>query len=522
MHYFELTQQPNEAYRLLKYLSSNSYIERKLFSICLETNRNIEAKKYLNTIEFLTLINDNYLIHNAIVLAHNTLDWELFNKIISFKEKTNELDAYLWLVKIEFLRKYQPLAVTQAIRNLSINIDGDNNYLFSISFIEIKYSFIEKGLRRIYPIIRNNLYNAEILTNFFQIIIELPSDEPISQVVPGSTVTYVDGYGKNRTIAIDFDGDYIHDEEFISKDSEFAQILLGKLVGDIFSIEKMGVTDVYTIINIQSVYHTIYKIMHRNINSPNFSGSLKSMHADLNDIESTVMQPILKIGEQRKQYIQSIFLFYKTTPATLHFLSKNIGIETEAFNLIYEWPINPSTPMYTDCYGENNFINNEFINIFTNSINQIPIKLNKEITFVIDALTLLELEYHAGLETLLILKEQLIVSNHTLDTLINWKESLKYNKSCFSIMTTDDNRLLRLENDHTSSLERIEKVIQFVQSYCNVYSAYGCDDESVSNHYQIFKQLSLEQQSIILLCQEKEAVLLNLDGRLRLWSDTVF
>lgn len=278
LHYFELTQQPNEAYRLLKYLPSNNYIERKLLSICLEINKNREAEKYLNAIEFSTLIHDDYLVHNAIVLAHNTLDWDLFNKIVIYKEKINELNAYLWLIKIEFLRKYQPLTVIQTIRNLPKNISGDNNHLFSISFIEIKYGFKEKGLERIYPIIRNNLYNAEILTNFFQIIIELPSDDPLSKVTFGSTVTYIDSYGKSRSIAIDFDGNYIHDDEFISKDSEFAKILLGKSVGDIFSIEKMGLTDVYTIINIQSVYHTIYKIMHKNINAPNFSGSLKSMN----------------------------------------------------------------------------------------------------------------------------------------------------------------------------------------------------------------------------------------------------
>ncbi|HIW07613.1 MAG TPA: GreA/GreB family elongation factor [Candidatus Ignatzschineria merdigallinarum] len=522
LNYFSITEQYEEAYFLLKRQPETESIRAQIYPLTIELNLLKEAKGYLTEISLKEIVDDEYLLINSLALAQRSLDWDLLEEIIRNKEKSSELSAKLWLIKLEKYEKYNRSQFLQILRNLPYKIKGENYELFAIAHLEIKYGFEEKGLYRILPVVRNNIFNSEVMMSYLMLLIKhknLGIRKPLMVVREGTTVFYKDSMGNEYSVTIDFDGVFIDNPNFLSPKESFAKKLLSKSIGDTFDVEKLGEKDMYTIISIESIYLTLNKLVNNNMCKPNFSKDVRLMSVCLDDIENTIINPFIEMSEKREKGIYEVFETYIQWPFTLHTLTQGLGMEDKAFALIYEWPQKIKTPLYSDDFGlrEDLQINPVFYDV----VNQIPLRINDESVLVVDSLTFLELEKYSDFKVLDVLKAQIIVSSHTLDTFYNWRYNLQNQISEFSV-GSQKGKLVRYDHNSGWLIDKFTKIINFIENYCDVFPSYGNDDSTLLENYMTMKTSSSEEQAVIRLCHEKNAVLFSLDSRLRLWVDAGF
>lgn len=522
LNYFSVTEQYKEAYLLLKRQPETESIREQIYPLAIKLNLLKEAKEYLTEMSLKEIVDDEYLLINSIVLAQRSLDWNLLEEIIRNKEERSELPAKLWLIKLEKYEKYNRSQFLQILRNLPYKIKGENYELFAITHLEIKYGFEEKGLYRILPIVRNNIFNSKVMMSYLMLLIKhknLGIRKPLMVVGEGTTVFYTDSTGNEYSVTIDFDGVFIDNPSFLSPKESFAKKLLGKSLGDTFDVEKLGEKDTYTIISIESIYLTLNKLVNSNICKPNFSKDVRLMSVRLDDIENTIINPFIEMSEKREKRIYDVFEKYSQWPFTLHALAQFLGMEDKAFALIYGWPQKIEYSLCSDDFGLREDL--QINHLFYDTVNQIPLKINKASVLVIDSLTFLELEKHSDFKVLDVLKAQIIVSSHTLDVFYNWRYSLQNQISEFSL-GSQNGKLVRYDHNSSGLIDKFTKIINFIESYCDVFPSYGSDDSTLLENYMTMKTSSSEEQAVIRLCHEKNAVLFSLDSRLRLWVDAGF
>ncbi|WDM57702.1 hypothetical protein K4A76_14595 [Pseudomonas sp. NEEL19] len=489
---------PNNTFTPLHVCLLNCYVH---------TEHRARARDLLGTMP-ATWIKSGEAQDLALTLYRAAGDWARMRLVAEAVVRSLPSDSSAWLQLVQIAASENADDFEQILHSVPERLDGDPKDILLIANAELRYGAVAKGLQRVYQVMRNNLDDVEIAaTHLSMMLVARKASEEIlnapTQVGPGCSVEVVDVRGNTHHVTIDLecDQDLRPSAEFISPSSAHAQALLGLQVRE-FSQANRGVatSSQFQIKSITTVHKRLIDLSYRCANNTfNPSTTMTAIELPENEDGSYDFSEIQEMLESRNVQVAHTLDIYQHHAASLGLVAKMLGLDV--IDIICRWPVDaPPLEVSTGlperhgtfaCAGQE----------------QGPL--------VVDLSILVEL---ARLEMLDVLEHfpAVFVSSMTFQTLVVKLEKIAAFPTSATLYSHEgrlgftEQSADQLSRDHAL----IEAILLAISSYCQVVPAYG-PDEPETNLPSLNQVLSEEDFSSLLICMERKAGLLALDGRLR-------
>lgn len=440
----------------------------------------------------------------ALTLYHKAGDWPRMRQVAEVVVRSMPSDASAWLQLIQIVASEGVNDFEHILASVPEDLDGNPKDILLVANAELRYGSMARGLQRVYQVMRDNLDDVEIAASHLSMmfVAREASYEVLKapqQVGPGCSVEVVDGRGKTHQVTIDLECE--HDlrasSEFISPLSTHAQALLGLKVGDITQANR-GVG--FKIKSIITIHKRLIDLSYQCANNTfNPSTSMTSIELPENEDGSYDFSDIQAMLESRKVRVAHTLDLYRHHAASLGLIAKMLG--HDVIDIICEWPGDaPVLEVSTGLPEKNDALATVFED-------QGPL--------VVDLSILVEL---ARLDVLDVLEHfpTIFVSSMTLQALVVKQEKLSAFPSGGTLFSHEGQLGFTEHTAEKAAHDQafIEAILLAISSYCEVVPAYGPADPQ-PNLPSLKQILSDEDFSSLLICMEREAGLLALDGRLR-------
>lgn len=523
--YFFQTKQHTEAIKYLEILNQedqNSKFSFYLFESYIKVKNFKKAKNLFEIHKNFFLSFDNFidLCHE---MAKETLDWSLCEDLISEYENEYNTQGWLWVLKIIIAKNLSSTLQTQRlIRSIPENLEGPPNTICWIAVQEVNANFHLRAKNRIKKLWRKNLNDVSTEAEIFKVFNSFLNlkvsgkhpffEEELTDVQIGTAITYK-FKNTTETKVIDYEEFSQNDSDFISHDSELANKLIGRKVGDKFIIKgTFGLESEYEIIEITPLLLYVWrKLLDKAGQANNPFNFIASFDIGSKDEDITnMLSNLSKIAEQRKESIEHTIKLYKELPLTIGGLTEQLNIDL--VQLVYEWHYGNYTLLRT--------IDERYIAKETEKENLLKYK-NSSKAVVLDAFTLLELFYF---DTFLILTElkKVYLSTNTYQLLIYLQEKYKeesQNTNIKGIMSFDNNSPIFIEHDtnHINKIySDISTLIEYIETHQNFLIEHAYGDGSINQLNLIIDGfITTEENSCLRLSKELNIPLISFDARLR-------
>jgi tetratricopeptide (TPR) repeat protein len=445
----------------------------------------------------------------AIELGQQVGDWEFLTPLMAAQVKRHPDQAGSWLFKLSVSLHSSSAPQFQAdLRDVPEVLDGPIKPLVQLAGLEMRYGELERGMRRLYRMVRANLDEPEALSAYFISIIgasdSLPlMDASLARVADGSSVTLCDEVGQQLEIVIDplSVGTLPKREGYCEQLSPIAKALLGAKVGETVHIPMaFGEPTGYVVISIQSAYRRLLQVVMERANSIGGLPHMKSVHiGTTGDAEKDLA--FMKAEVLRTSSIsKEIFEHYGKGHLTLGMLAKLQG--RTPVDAAIGWPFE-GPPLFVA-----NGTEEERTRAF-------ELLRRPGAIYVVDSLTIAEL-VNFGITATLAGLPQVLVSPVTKALL---EERLRAAEGDRSIATTMEveGQLAIVEHDaqcHQKRVALCKELLVCVETYCHVQPAYGELDLPVE-HAALVDVLEDEEIEVLMLAKSQGATVLSLDGRYR-------
>lgn len=291
--------------------------------------------------------------------------------------------------------------------------------------------------------------------------------------------------------------------QFINTKSELYAKFGGKQLNDVVMLPNgLGFENEYRISDIDSAYRHLggrAEAVNREAVSQN--GSMFSIHMPMKEDGEMDLTEIMKVLTARTSRVDEIFEIYRSGPATLGMLGKLLGVN--AMVVSGDWPTDPKPKLYV-CQGT------------------VPERATAESlltsgpkSVVLDLTALNELVAN-NLESTLKLAQTVYVSTSAVEVLDELILSAQTERARGQ-MREEGGRISMVEygdDYHQERLDYLQRLRQCVEEYCEVVPAWG-NEELPQSFPEIGPHLGDDSYDALLLCLERDALLLTLDGRLR-------
>ncbi|UMO35405.1 GreA/GreB family elongation factor [Acinetobacter baumannii] len=523
--YFFQTNQYSDAIKYLEKLyqkHQDSKFSFYLFESYIKV-KNFKKAKYLfekHKNSFLSFDNFIDLCHE---MAKETLDWSLCEDLISEYENEYSTQGWLWALKIIITKNLSSsLQFQRLIRDIPENLEGPPNTICLIAVQEVNANFYAKAKNRIKHLWRKNLNDVSVEAEIFKVLNSFINlkvsekhpffEEELTNAQIGTAITYK-LKNMTETKIIDFDESLPRDNEFISYESELAKNLIGKKVGDKFTIQgTFGFENEYEITEITPILLYLWrKFLNKSGQADNPFNFATSFNVGSKDEGITdLLSKISTITKKRTESIEYNIKIYQEHPLTIGGLAKQLNIDL--VQLVYEWHYGNYTLLRTI---DERYISEEIEreNFFKNrsSVKKV----------VLDAFTLIELFYF---DSFFIVEEfeEVYLSTNTYQLLIYLQEKYKdesqnlniqgrmgFNNNSPIFINHDQNYINNIYSDISSIIHHIEKNTNFL-----IEHAYG--DGNINELNLIIDNfITTEENSCLRLSKELNIPLISFDARLR-------
>jgi transcription elongation GreA/GreB family factor len=515
--YYLNTNSFEDAIPLLKesISSDNEKLRPKVkLALCyVETKRFREAKELLNSFPKSQLEN-NELRFQALRLAQLTHDWDYHEKLLAYEEKRFPEYARTWVLKLTLaLRKSSEAELRKIVRDIPANLIGNPNDSSYLAQREIKYGKQDKALNRIYKMLRKDFNNPKARDAYINVILgqsinnyEIPTlTQTVKKVQVGSTIQFVDDLGSLGFLSIDIESGLPVLDGFISPDSELASNLNGKVLGDTFTVNTLGISRTYTIEKIESIY---LRLFHRSMERlSDLSAGKSGLVSFKLDLDKDGIDSFLKVMtddlEKRASETDNIFEQYKKHPFTIGMIAKLLG--KESFDVLHNWPRRIEHCLIVSDGTQNDI---------ESSRDVIAAGLS---SVVVDGNTLIEIARNQmwkvfdGIETI-------YISSTTNEKINEWlyTQENSLQQQTGNIFYDGGLRITDVDkNQKQFVLDNIKAVRRFADSEnCEIVAAYGeVEDNAIK--LRVYDILSEDEFASLRLAKEKSCALLSFDARLR-------
>ncbi|WP_240057144.1 PIN domain-containing protein [Paraburkholderia azotifigens] len=446
----------------------------------------------------------------SVELAQAANDWKQLLSLSDLQLKAHEDRAEAWAFRAAVLLRLQKTAEFRELLNRDIPVDlqGAIPAQAQLARLEIEAGKRGRGLARLYRIFRCALTDEKAATAYLQCFLLLnPDDLPATpiEVGPATSVTLLDRVGQQRTVVIDPDeiSDAPSASRFIDRRDALYAAFAGKQLNDEVALpDGVGSERTYTITHIDSAYRYLAGYAEEvNREAVSQSRSLFSIQMPTDDEGQLDLSALLEVLKARSARVRSAFEAYANGPATLGILGKILGVNAMA--VAGDWPSTPSPKLYV-CQGS-----------VAERESSISLLRSWKGPLVIDLTALNELVAN-GLEATLTLVNPVYISTSGVEVLNDFIVTAESERST-GHMREENGRISLVEYDetyHRRRLAYLRKLQQCIDDYCEVVPTWG-NEEPPEKLHEIGQHLGDDSYDALLLCLERNALLLTVDGRLR-------
>ncbi|MGK5011569.1 PIN domain-containing protein [Janthinobacterium sp. MDB2-8] len=486
-----------------------SDLHNRLLGCYVWSNNRRKAKELIDRLPAVWIENDNTR-NLAIELSQQAGDWAFLSPLVDAQLRRYPDTTGSWLLKLSVsLHSSTPAEFQNDLRRCPEFIEGPIRGITQLARLDLRYGEAERGMRRLYRMLRRNLDEPEALSAYILSIVGASNELPfmtrdVPAVVTGSCISLVDEYGHSARLVIDPAnvGQLPKREGYSDAAEPRAAALLGAVVGQQVELPALafGETKLYTVAAIQTAYLYMLQVVQERANALGGLPHLKMVHLgrtgdselDLIHMKSEVMRS----SAITRQLLDA----YAAGHLTLSGFAERNGRST--VEVVLGWP--------TD--GPVLFVG---IGAEAERVAALALLRRPDAVYVIDALTLTELVNIEVQEVLRHLPKVLI----STVTKAKLEEVLREAVEDRSIATSTEvnGELAIIEHDagyHTRRIQLFTAVLAAAEMYCEVQPAYGeLEDEPEMS--RLADVLLNEEMEVLLLAKAANATVLTLDGRFR-------
>jgi tetratricopeptide (TPR) repeat protein len=446
----------------------------------------------------------------AIELGQQAADWAFLRPLVDAQLRRHPDTAGSWLFKLSVsLHSSTPAEFQNDLRSVPELLEGPIRGTTQLAGLELRYGEAERGMRRLYRMLRCNLDEPEALSAYFISIMGAPGELPLMkeelpEVASGSCIALVDEFGQSTRLVIDPAnvGELPKRAGYSEAAAPLAAALLRAVVGQQVDLPALafGDTKRYTVTAIQSAYRYMLQVVQERANALGGLPHMKMVHVGTTgDGERDLAH--MKAEVMRSSAIsRQLFDAYAAGQMTLSGFAKRKGRST--VEAVLGWPAD-GPPLFVGTGAE------------AERVAALELFARSDAVYVIDALTLAELvnlEVHEVLGHL----PKVLVSTVTKAMLEGGLREAEEDRSV-ATSTEVNGELALIEHDaryHTRRIEFFTALLATVEMYCEVQPAYG-DLEDEAEMSRLADVLQDEEMEVLLLAKAANATVLTLDGRFR-------
>lgn len=444
----------------------------------------------------------------ALTLYREAGDWAKMRHVAESVLKAMPKNASAWLQLVQIAASQGSEHLELLLQRIPSDLEGEPKSALLVANAELRYGAVTSGLRRVYRVVRDNFDDVETAATHLSLmfVAEKAAKQVLlspAKVEPGCSVELVDSRGNQRFLSLDLEDsrELRASSEFISPKSPQAQVLLGRLVGDLVGGKSSSGAGVqFEIRNIISIHKRLIDLSHQCVANAFFpSKTLRSFELPQREDGSYDFSPIQEMLENRSAHVTTTLGLYEKHVASLGLISQMLG--NDVIDLIRDWPSDGPLLEVTTDLPENRPV------FAAEGWQEHPLVVNLSMLVELASLELLDLLEHLP---------KVYVSTMTLQALVIKQEKLTAFPTS-ATMYAHEGQLgiteLTLQKKG-QDLAFVENMISAVSRFCEVIPAYGPLDPQ-ANLPSLKQILSEEDYSALLICLEHKAGLLSLDGRLR-------
>lgn len=497
-------------YEPLAPLGKISQLHTRLLACYIEAENRRKAKELLGKLPEHWVENDE-IRSLAMDLGQQASDWEFLLPLAETQVHKAPKEAVSWLFKLHVARHIvTPAAFQEMARQVPEVLSGSIKNIAQLANLELRYDEVQRGLRRLYRLVRQNFDEPEAFSSYFIAIMAaphrlLPLEEMPSAVVAGSSLTLVDDVGHELQVVIDPAdvGLLPKRTHFLQPDSSEAAALMGVKVGQIVAVptRAFGATQNYTVKSIQPAYRRLLQVAQERSES---FGGLPNMKSVPIGTSGDAIKDLSYIHEEIKRstdIVRQVFDAYGAGRSTLSGVAKMLG--RSSIDVVTNWP-SDAPPI---------FIGTGLVQEREDALCELT---RTDAFFVTDSMTLTEL-VNFGVPEVLAALPKIYISPVTMEILENQLRNAEEDKSVGTAIDVDG-QLGFIEHDDKHSKRRIafaKELVDAANKYCTVQPAYG-ELTPPTEFPQFTNILSDEEREMLLLAKDCNATILTLDGKLRM------
>jgi transcription elongation GreA/GreB family factor len=493
--------------------SGPSEIHAKLLECYIESDKRKKALTLLQGLPDGWAENDE-MRSAAIGLGQKVGDWKFLYPLAKHQVKKAPSEAVSWLFLLDVMSHMtDPAAFQDKVRGVPEEVSGTIHQVAKLAGLELRYDEEKKGLRRLYRLVRKNqdepeafsLYLLNLLTNRLSMLSEIPG-----HVMPGCSVEVeeVNGNQKETLIVDPSDiGSLPKRDGFFSPDDPVAAALMGAVPGEIVELPmRAGGIRLVKVLVVSLAYLAMAELAKEK--SQRLSG-LPHMWSVVVGNTGNPEKDLVNVHEEIKRLAdesQSLLEIYAKGGLTLSRLSAALG--RSPIEVCCGWPRSaPALFVGTGLAQERD--------------SALSMLREHKAVYVVDSTALAELAFYDAGHALNVLPK-VLVSASTKEVIDTFLTKVKEDKSIGTAF--DDNGHLRLiefdDKTREAQIKFAEKLAETI-ALCEVLPAYGDLGDS-DNAIGLARVMGTEEKDVVLLAREHGAIVLTLDGRLRMLASHVY
>ena len=446
----------------------------------------------------------------AIELGQDAGDWAFLRPLVEAQLRKHPTNTGSWLFKLSVsLPSSTPAEFQNDLRHVPELLDGSIRTTTQLANLELRYGEVERGMRRLYRMLRRNLDEPEALSAYFISIVAAPSDLPLMRevlpvVVAGSCITLADEFGQATQVVIDPDdvGALPKREGYAASVTPQATALIGAVVGQEVEVPALAFGDTrrYTVTVIDSAYRRMLQVVHDRANALGGLPHMKMVHVGMTGDAAHDLAHMTAEVMRSSDISRRLFDAYGTGHMTLSGFAKRQG--RSPVEAVLGWPTD-GPPLFVGT------------GIEVERVAALERLARPDAVFVIDALTLAEF-VNLGVQEALGHVPKLLVSPVTKAKVEELLREAEVDRS-IATSTEVNGELALIEHDaqyHERRVEFFKSMLSVIGKYCEIRPAYG-ELESEGQVARLAEVLQEEEMEVLLLAKAAGAVILTLDGRFR-------
>ena len=452
----------------------------------------------------------------AIELGQNAADWAFLRPLVETQLKKHPANAGSWLFKLSVsLHSSTPAEFQNDLRSVPELLEGSIHTITQLATLELRYAEVQRGMRRLYRMVRRNLDEPEALSAYFISMVAAPDSLPLMEeellaVVSGSCVTLIDEFGETTRVVIDpVDvGELPKREGYAASSSLRVAALMSAVVGQQVDLVSLAFDETrqYTVTAIQSAYRQMLQVVYDRAHALGGLPHMKMVRIgtsgdgarDLAHMKAEVMRS--------SDVSRQLFDAYGLGHMTLSGFAKRRG--RSPVEAVLGWPTD-GPPLFVGTGVE------------AERIAALELLTRPNAVYVIDALTIAEF-VNLGVQETLQHLPKVLVSPITKAKLAELLRDAEVDRSV-ATSTEVNGELALIEHDalhHKRRVDFFKSALAALDTYCEIQPAYGTLDAE-GEVSRLADVLQDEEMEVLLLAKAVDGTVLTLDGRFRFVLEVV-